>query len=729
MNPAAETKNMRHRIVLEGCTPTPLASYLKALAILRLVAEQVDSSACGYWSSERFVLESQLDRPALGDFLLERWQPTPIIAPWNGGSGFYPKDNQDGIGPLETTVAGRFQELRATICQARKILAESGLVAIPDKEQKPALLTRLRAELSDAALVWFDAAVLLTEESPRYPPLLGTGGNDGRLDFTNNFMQRLVELFDAETGEPRGPSRVLLEESLFARPAPDMPTKKPIGQFAPGSAGGPNASTGFDGAAMVNPWDFVLMLEGALLFAASASRRLEASGHGTLSYPFTVYPTGSGSGSAALADERPARAEIWLPLWSAPVRLAELRSLLSEGRVSLGRRPVRDGLDFMRAVSKLGLERGITDFQRYAFMMRAGKAFLATPLNRIHVQRNPSADLIDQLDADGWLERVRKLGRSDHGSNQWASLVRQLEDGLFDLSANRDYAALQVQRLLMVLGRIQRHLARSPRAREACGPVPVLQENWVTTALAGDDSPELALALALAGLHGRSSESAPVLFMAEHMAPSRQDATRRWWLDGSDNRVVWGTSRLERNLAAVLQRRLLDARGLALADKPLFAAASAPLSAVQALLDGSLDDRRIEALLCGLMLARMPVVRAVERDRSGLPVPSLFALLKPFFSTDAQLQRIGVLQEGESLALSRQLVRWLETDRLDDASEHALRRLRVAGVAPALRNIKAGELSGRRLLSALLVPLSDTAMRRLARPFRQRSQIAAHIDT
>jgi len=32
---------------LDGCAPTPLAHYLKALAILRLVAEQRDASVRG----------------------------------------------------------------------------------------------------------------------------------------------------------------------------------------------------------------------------------------------------------------------------------------------------------------------------------------------------------------------------------------------------------------------------------------------------------------------------------------------------------------------------------------------------------------------------------------------------------------------------------------------------------------------------------------------------------
>lgn len=55
-------------ILLEGCTSRPLASYLKALGILRLVGEQRDAHACGAWRNGCFVLSSSLDRKALCDF-------------------------------------------------------------------------------------------------------------------------------------------------------------------------------------------------------------------------------------------------------------------------------------------------------------------------------------------------------------------------------------------------------------------------------------------------------------------------------------------------------------------------------------------------------------------------------------------------------------------------------------------------------------------------------------
>jgi len=37
------------RLMLAGCTPEPLAAYVESLAVLRLVAQQADAAARGFW--------------------------------------------------------------------------------------------------------------------------------------------------------------------------------------------------------------------------------------------------------------------------------------------------------------------------------------------------------------------------------------------------------------------------------------------------------------------------------------------------------------------------------------------------------------------------------------------------------------------------------------------------------------------------------------------------------
>ena len=88
---------MTNDILLMGCQPEPLASYLKGLAVLRLVSEQKDHAARGLWSDEGFVLKTRLNEKELLDFFVDDYAPTPLVSPWNFGSGFYEKDNKTGI--------------------------------------------------------------------------------------------------------------------------------------------------------------------------------------------------------------------------------------------------------------------------------------------------------------------------------------------------------------------------------------------------------------------------------------------------------------------------------------------------------------------------------------------------------------------------------------------------------------------------------------------------------
>lgn len=89
--------------VLEACAAVPLAGYLKALGVFRLVAEQADPDASGFWRDERFVLRTRLTEVELVRFFVEKFEPTPVVAPWNGGSGFWPKDNRKGFDAIHTS--------------------------------------------------------------------------------------------------------------------------------------------------------------------------------------------------------------------------------------------------------------------------------------------------------------------------------------------------------------------------------------------------------------------------------------------------------------------------------------------------------------------------------------------------------------------------------------------------------------------------------------------------
>ncbi len=701
----------RNDIVLDGCTPTPLANYLKALGVLRLLSVR-DPQARGFWRGDRFVLRTALDRAGIERFFLCDYEPTPIMAPWNGGSGFYEKDNKAALKVIRKTQNQRFKNYQSCIDVADQALIGFDLSASPKGRDKTLLLARIRSQLPDDALCWFDASVLLSGDSPAYPPLLGTGGNDGRLDFTNNFMQRLTDVLPSEQRETHSASKHWLATALFAETAPGL-IKNAIGQFSPGQAGGPNASTGFDADAAINPWDFVLMIEGALPFAAAAVRRNADDPAGVLSYPFTVRAVGAGSGSLGEGDTANARGELWMPLWSQPATYAEIRALMAEGRVALGKKPARDALDFVRAVQRLGGYRGIESFQRFGLLMRSGKAYLATPLSRVEVSNQPQSRWLDDLDHNQWLDRFRQFTRSDNIANRFLMLRKRLEDRLFALSG-REPSKAEAQSLLVLLGQIQFTLSNSPKAHEAVRPIPRLSEQWVVAA--DDGTPAFRIARALAGLRGVGEEPLP---LRAQLFPVQRKYNQ--WMTPDVNekaRIYTGQkARLIDTLHALLDRRLWLADKLDMRDKPLDSAAGITLEDINAFLRDDVMDERIAALLPGLSLCDIP--RDVERGTGAGAVPAAFALLKLSLTPDRTLRSLDLLPENMRLNVPAGMTAQLAAGNHGNlAVQTAWRRLRASGLSPivSLDALPAEDsLSPLRASAALLIPLRYGATAALAR--------------
>ncbi|HTD68564.1 MAG TPA: type I-U CRISPR-associated protein Csx17, partial [Candidatus Limnocylindria bacterium] len=589
----------------------PLAHYLKALGILRLVTEQADANVAGSWQKDVFVLHSgKLNEDALIEFFLRRYTPTAILAPWNGGSGFHKKDNTEAMTAIEKSGAERFAKFRDAIAAARSALKAIGLKEKPSPEEKEQLLKLCRSSFPDDALAWLDAAFVLTGDGAKYPPLLGTGGNDGRLEFTNNFMQRLTEVINVNDGAELSSARDSLRACLFGGTATVSLNKTPVGQFFPGAAGGPNSTSGFATDSAVNPWDFILMLEGALLFAAAAVRRLEGAQSGALAYPFCVRQVAVGYGSASAADEEAARAEMWLPLWERPVGVHELAALLSEGRAQIGPRAARNGVDFARAVVTLGVDRGLSAFQRYGFQVRNGLSYFATPLERVVVRRNPQVDLLSEIDA--WLIRFReKAGAS--AKQVPASISRalnQLERRILELcrDVNRRNPS-RVQAVLIALGQAEKALAHSltwTTGRNDPIPVPKIQPlaglsaQWLLSA--DDGSREFRLAAALASITGfykdKEGRVSP-LHLRQHLEPVIPRTTngreRFLWHELS-NDVVWNDGNVVQSLNAVFSRRLLRAEQSGHAEL-MDVGVAASLADVVAFIEGECDGQLLADLV------------------------------------------------------------------------------------------------------------------------------------
>ncbi|MGH9760581.1 MAG: type I-G CRISPR-associated protein Cas8g1/Csx17, partial [Blastocatellia bacterium] len=121
-------------LILNGCTPEPLMNYLKALGVLRLVSEQADPEARGFWRNDAFVLNSRRfagsaskDQEMLVKFFLNDYRPTPVVGPWAGGSGFFSKDNKQAVTALASSTSGRCGAYRAVIKAVHSALTEAGV--------------------------------------------------------------------------------------------------------------------------------------------------------------------------------------------------------------------------------------------------------------------------------------------------------------------------------------------------------------------------------------------------------------------------------------------------------------------------------------------------------------------------------------------------------------------------------------------------------------------------
>jgi CRISPR-associated protein Csx17 len=736
---------------LAGCTPRPLAGYLKALAVLRIVAEQKDPRARGFWRAGTFHLVTELDATELVRFFLDEWQPTPFVSPWNKGSGFFNLEKDKGLAPVRKSTAPRFAALRAgieagaevvsameTAVRAEKAIKEESN-QIKDRTKREALrrdlvykqrlaratreCKRLKDELQPecqrrwrgGALRWLRAAMVLHGDGGKaeFPSLLGTGGNDGKLDFSNNAYQRLADLFDLASaqGSARPDTHDLLRASLFGDAVPGQ-RRGAIGQFSPATSGGANSTSGALGESMLNPWDLPLLLEGAILFSAASTKRLARRESSQASAPFSVRGHSSGYGSASAKEEgaADAGAEQWMPIWDRPWTIGELRSVLAEGRCQLGARVADSGLDAARAVARLGVARGISSFERYGYLVRNGKSSYAVPLGSWNVQARTQGALLDDLDQKEWWRAIRRAARDERAPASFVRAERVLADAVLAALAGGD-APRRWREVLVALATLEHQLVASGaftyKARLA--PLPSLSPEWIRAIDYGGPEVRLALALASARDPVRKDDT-----VRAHWLPldprTRRFKTRENGL-ARDPRVVCAGRRAEDDLVTIVERRLLEGQAghsLPLVATPGTAASPADLNA---LITGQVD------LELTLWLARaLAAVRWWELGPAHLPGraagswdpgeldPSVLAVRLahlPF----AIPRGAGAIAIGADPAA----VRLLASGDSARAFEVVLRRLQAAGLRAPFRFAAVDAERSRRIAASLAFPITRRA--------------------
>jgi CRISPR-associated protein Csx17 len=727
-----------HLHILKGCAPAPLANYLKALGILRLVGEQADPQARGWWVGERFCLLTKLSKEELETFFLEKYEPTPLIAPWNAGSGFYStwdaekkklrnSKNAAALDELLEKGGDRVQALRAAVDDIRQNLGKycrrvdvsklekkqlgklliisegDGPVfrVIPKDDSGKAKVQRVLVRFSRKT-PFYRSALVETEEKIKYPWMWGSGGNDGGIDYTGRFFENLsLVLIPKDTKL----NAALLQNALFAEHSTGYLSKAAgkVGQFFPTGAGGANITTGTGSQhdTHLNPWDYIFLLEGAVLFSSRATRTLDPNAMARASAPFAVHA--HAAGFATPGSEKAQRGEQWMPLWSQPATLADLATLLGEARIQLDRQPANRPVDAARAISRLGVARGIEAFVRYGYLERNGQSTLAVPLGRVQVRHHPRTYLIDDLAA--WMDRVQRCSRDKNAPARLVHAERRLADAVF-AALTHDYSADRWQAILLAAAKIDAMQATGTGIE--AGVLHGLKPEWVDAV--NDNSPEFRLALALGSAAANYSKGKPVDPIRYHVLPLDEKNPRRFdikekKLVNSPRVVVSGRDPL-RDLAAIVERRLIEAAQQGQRRSRLVAAAGcgARFDDLARFLSGAVDLDR----LFGLARAFMALDWRKWDSKQHLPrfEGSTFPEMPDECWLAVRLCCLPfAIDELHDIPADERMVRLLNAGDAARAIKIACQRLQSVGIRPPMVAGTTDAETARRWAAALAFPI------------------------
>jgi CRISPR-associated protein Csx17 len=716
--------------VLKGCAPAPLANYLKALGILRLVGEQADPQARGWWDGERFCLLSKLSEQDLETFFLEKYEPTPIFNPWGGRSGYYAglsKKKQDpekmagiALKAVEQSTTSRLARFREAITIIRSVINEGSGLKPEDEEASTAMVLGIRKRIRGAGLNWLDTVLADLGGSFHGPAILGTGGNEGSGSYTAAFLAAVVECV------LRGDWNEDLPPSLWSdgadrdswdggfQPPPTESVKKPeketvagpFRQYLPSGQG--------------SPWDLLLAFEGAIVVQSGVARRSNGDKHRFLTSPYYFASLGMGAGSSSEMDEfvlnkgrkNPGRGEQWFPLWGTPSTFAEIQLLFREGRCSCGRRAAKNPLDAARAICGLGTARGITTFLRYGYLQRDNLAtHFAVPLGRIQVREKSTARLVDDL--TDWLDKLHQTARDKNAPARLVHAERRLADAVF-AALTHDYTPERWQAILLAAAEIE-SLQASGTGIDA-GPIPALRPDWVSAV--ADQSAEFRLALALGSAAASYFEKKPSDPIRHHLLPLEPGARRFQTAEKrlvNDPRVVVSGRDPLRDLAAIVERRLIEAAQRGQRRSRLVAAAGcgARLDDLAQFLSGAIDLDRLFGLARAFMTikwdqwSREHLPRS--RESNEMPDECWLAVrlcCLPF-----------AIDDVHDIPADERIVRLLIAGDAARAIEIARQRLRSVGIRPPMYAGTTDPETARRWAAALAFPIhqqiAETAMKLL----------------
>lgn len=598
---------------LDGCRPVPLGSYLKGLGALRIVAESADPNAAAWWSKERMEMDTVLGRDGVLDCIAS-YEPTPAISPWS--LNMY----RSGVEMLRPVLhCSRFAKFAEAIKKVDAVLAKFAH-AVDKKsvdksdilQNKEIFLTLCRNMLPDGTVRWLDAVVVLGDKA-EYAPIGWSGGNDAHFDMAVNFAKNLALVH----GDVR--SAEWLDAAIFGGNVKLV--NESTSGHDPRYAGAPNTGAGYRIVKMVNPWNYILMMEGLMMLGGAVGRRYSAHGPRLALFPFTATHTAAGYASAGGEESL---GEIWMPLWERPATYREVLRMFGLARMDVGGRRGETGVDFGRAVRSFAAGQHINAFHRHIMLKRKGEMYVTIGAGRVESAKSDAARILDDL--DDW--RTAAARDKDVGRQRRTDLERVLDRALLQMVTHGGPERLQD--VLVAAAELDAYLLIID-----VGKPLMLGSRWIAGAY--DGTPEFRLAAAVASI----GCSGPY-HIRDNVKPAGKDTSRR-------NRHVWNArAEVVKNMENVVMRRAVDAGSACSKTMPVWSSIRARRDDVAAFLDGRIDDRKLERLVRGLV-----VVSSQESPWDGetfhaVDLPEAYCILRKAQAAEGRLdvQMLSALKAG-----------------------------------------------------------------------------------
>lgn len=701
---------------IPGLPPDSLGNYLASLGLLRLLARR--------WPTVRIAWHEDILHVVGGPKNLAEVVDALVGIAAEGAWTPYERDWADA--------------------QKKSTKAKSGT---------PLALWQASAEESTLELI---TAHAVTAASVSFNPLLGSGGNAGRRDFSKGWKQATTELTRASAAQTK-PTKTRTAKASIPDPKKELEALL-LGQPETWLLEKLNAASWFSDAnklynsgqapyreGRLSPWAMALACEGLAFQAGGASRRLGAHARAVGAFPFVTHAAAPLTSGEAGHDA----GEFWAPIWERPMTLPEVRALFSRGRAEVRGHGALTPSAFATAIMRRGVDAGITEFRRFALgRTTSANTFEPRFEGTFRLSPSPAASGSSSRPEAAWaatslqrvLDLLDRLPRDQKKGQRWrfVGLRGPIERAMLHVAREPENPAAALDLLdatLLGLDRVDRN--RSFRERRVrWEPLPL---EWLPALFGTARVVEARLALALVSQFSVERPFTLYRFGVEkrHSRFEHPASPPKRW--------VWGPGPLAHVLSKVLLGLTLDWESVRDEEAPARQGIPAALADVSRWLDGSVDEALLARWISRFALFDWSFIPtgvwvAHHPPRSEtVPVTgalALFGLFQPLFGLTPLYRRQDSdgrdLLDSESGArtagAARALASLVRAGQIDPAVRLAASRYAMAN-APLVRTAAPWDVrEPERLLASILFSIADherTALiERWLRPQRQKGESA-----